>query len=49
MASSRLTALIRKPAARVCDELWQAVGRVCDPFSDEECYNFSRAAGYQTH
>ena len=26
---------------------WQAVGRVCDLFSDEECYNFFRAAGYE--
>jgi len=24
------------------------VGHVCSLFSDEECYNFFRAAGYQT-
>ena len=47
MAFSKLTALIRKAAARTYEDLWQAVGRVCDLFSDEECYNFFRAAGYE--
>ena len=44
MAFSKLKALIRKAAARTYDDLWQAVGRVCDLFSEEECYNFFRAA-----
>lgn len=48
MAISKLKALIRKAAARTYDELWRAVGRVCDLFSDEECYNFFKAAGYET-
>ena len=47
MAFSKLKALIRKAAARTYEDLWQAVGRVCDLFSDEECYNFFRAAGYE--
>jgi len=28
--------------------LWQSVGQVCDLFTDEECYNFFKAAGYET-
>ena len=48
MAFSKLKALIRKVAARTYNELWQAVGHVCDLFSDEECYNFFKAAGYRT-
>ncbi len=48
MAFSKLKALIRKAAARTYDDLWQAVGKVCDLFSDEECYNFFKAAGYET-
>jgi len=48
MAFSKLKTLIRKAAARTYEELWQAVGHVCDLFTDEECYNFFKAAGYQT-
>ena len=48
MAFSKLKTLIRKAAARTYDHLWKAVGRVCDLFSDEECYNFFKAAGYET-
>jgi len=49
MAFSKLKALIRKAAARTYDELWQAVGNVCKIFTDEECYNFFVAAGYETN
>jgi len=48
MAFAKVKALIRKAAARTYDQLWQAVGNVCNLFSDEECYNFFKAAGYQT-
>lgn len=48
MAFSKLKALIRKAAARTYDELWQAVGHVCNLFSDEEGFNFFNAAGYET-
>lgn len=47
MAFSKLKTLVRKAAARTYDQLWKAVGHVCDLFSDEECYNFFRAAGYE--
>lgn len=49
MAFSKLKALIRKAAARTYDDLWHAVGHVCDLFSEEECYNFFKAAGYETN
>ena len=49
MAFSKLKALIRKTAARTYDQLGQAVGHVCDLFSDEECYNFFKAAGYEAN
>ena len=48
MAFAKLKALIRRAAARTYDELWQAVGHVCNIFTDEECYNFFKAAGYET-
>ena len=48
MAFSKLRALIRKAAARSFDGAWKAAGRVCELFSDEECYSFFTAAGYET-
>ncbi|WP_428545604.1 transposase [Profundibacter sp.] len=48
MAFSKLKALIRKATARTYEDLWNAVGHVCDLFSDEECFNFFKAAGYGT-
>lgn len=47
-AFAKLKALIRKAAARTYDQLWKAVGQVCDLFTEEECYNFFKAAGYET-
>ena len=49
MAFATLKALIRRAAARTCEALWRAVGHVCDLFTDEECYNFFKAAGYETN
>ena len=48
MTFAKLKALIRKAAARTYDQLWKAVGQVCDLFKEEECYNFFTAAGYET-
>jgi transposase len=47
MAFSKLKSLIRKAAARTYDQLWAAVGRVCDLFSDEDSYKDFKAAGYE--
>lgn len=46
MAFSKLKALTRKAAARTYDELWRAVGQVCDLFTPKECQNYLIAAGY---
>jgi len=46
MAFAKLKTLIRKAAARTYDALWQTVGHVCDLFTEQECYNYFRAAGY---
>ncbi len=48
MAFSKLKALVRKAAARTYQDLWNAVGHVCDLFTEEECCNFFKAAGYGT-
>ena len=42
---AKLKALIRKAATRTYDQLWKAVGQVCDLFKEEECYFFFKAAG----
>jgi transposase len=47
MAFSKLKALIRKATARSYDDLWKAVGTVCDLFTEAECQNFFEAAGYE--
>jgi hypothetical protein len=47
MAVAKLKARIRKAAARPCDQPWAAVRQACDLFSDEECCNFFKAAGYE--
>jgi len=49
MAFAKLKALIRRAAARTYDELWRAVGHVCDLFTEEECFNFFKAAGYDAN
>ena len=48
MAFAKIKTLIRKAAARTYDQLWKAVGQVCDLFNEEEGYNFFKAAGYET-
>ena len=40
MAFAKLKAMIRRAAARTYDDLWKAVGYVCDLFTEDECYNF---------
>ena len=47
MAFSKLKTVIRKAAARTYDQLWQAVGHVCDLFLEEKCCNFFIANGGQ--
>ena len=47
MAFAKLKALIRRAAARTYDDLWHTLGHVCDLFTEEECFNFFKAAGYE--
>ena len=49
MAFAKLKTRIRKAAARTYDTLCQAVGHVCDLFTEEECYNYFKAAGYEAN
>jgi hypothetical protein len=49
MAFAKIKALNRKAAARTYDQLWKAVGSVCNFFKDEGCYNFFKAWGIETN
>lgn len=46
MAFSKLKAHLRRHAARTFDALWLALGDICDLFSEEECWNYFKKAGY---
>jgi len=46
MAFSKLKSHLRAKAARTIDDLWNAIGDICDLFSPDECANYFAAAGY---
>jgi transposase len=46
MAFAKLKAHLRRIGARTIEELWKAVGSICDLYSHEECWNYLRLAGY---
>jgi transposase len=46
MAFAKLKAHLRAMAMRTIDELWKAIGQICDLFTPEECENYFNAAGY---
>ena len=46
MAFAKLKAHLRKAAARTFDDLWRAIGDICDIFTPQECWNFIKDAGY---
>jgi transposase len=46
MAFAKLKAHLRKAKARTIDDLWRAVGSICDLYSPHECCNYLKAAGY---
>ncbi|MBS3929041.1 MAG: IS630 family transposase, partial [Sphingomonadales bacterium] len=46
MAFSKLKAHLRRIEARTIDDLWKAVGSICDLYSPVECWNYLQAAGY---
>lgn len=46
MAFSKLKAHLRAAKARTFDDLWKAIGNICDLFSPEECWNYIKKTGY---
>ncbi|MCD2473205.1 IS630 family transposase, partial [Jiella sp. MQZ9-1] len=32
--------------ARTTDDLWRALGDICDLFEPDECWNYFKTAGY---
>lgn len=47
LAFSKLKAHLKRLKPRTVDDLWKAVGTVCDFFKPEECENFFKADGYE--
>lgn len=45
-AFARMKALLRKAAERTVKGLWNAIGRIVDMFTPQECANYFIAAGY---
>ena len=46
MAFAKLKAHLRRIGARTIDALWKAIGDVCDLYSEQECWNYLKDAGY---
>ncbi len=44
-AFSKLKTLLRKAKARTYDDLWRAVGDVCNLFTPQECWNYFKSTG----
>jgi transposase len=45
-AFAKLKAMLRKAAERTVDGLWNAIGRIVETVTPEECANYFAAAGY---
>ena len=45
-AFAKLKALLRKVAARSIEQLWDAIARIIQTYSPQECTNYFAAAGY---
>ena len=46
MAFSKLKAHLRRAKARTIEALWNAIGNICDLYSQTECRNYFMASGY---
>lgn len=46
IAFSKLKAKLRRIGARTFTEMFKAIGHVCDLYSEQECWNYFKAAGY---
>ncbi len=49
MAFAKLKSHLRRIGARTIDELWKALGHICDLYSAEECWEYFKAAGYASN
>ncbi|MEM8986640.1 MAG: hypothetical protein AAGC95_07945 [Pseudomonadota bacterium] len=47
MAFSKLKNHLRKACARTYEQVWKAVGDICDLFTPSQCKNFFSAVGYE--
>jgi transposase len=48
-AFAKLKAYLRAMAMRTIDELWKAIGQICDLFKPEECANYSKPQDMDSH
>ncbi len=46
LAFSKLKSHLRKAKARTVEQLWKAIGNICDLYTEAECWNYLKAAGY---
>ena len=46
MAFAKLKAYLRRIGARTIDALCAAIGNICDLYSEQECWNYLKDAGY---
>ncbi len=46
MAFSKLKAHLRRIGARTFTDMFQALSDICDLYSQDECWNYFKAAGY---
>ena len=46
MAFAKLKAHLRRIGARTIDALWKAIGNICTLFTEQECRNYLKDAGY---
>ena len=46
MAFAKLKAHLRRIGARTIDALWKAIGDICALYTEHECSNYLKEAGY---
>ena len=46
MAFAKLKAHLRRIGARTIEALWRAIGDICSLYSEQECWNYLKDAGY---
>jgi transposase len=49
MAFSKLKAHLRRVGARTFDQLFEAIGDICDMFSPHQCWTYLQTAGYASN